>query len=389
MRWILAALVASTLMSTGAAQYIRPDLEPMPTDIGPTYIEIDGEIYGAKPSELGPIGGGEGYQRILTGGDYEVATVNDLRDALAVAQAGEVIYLDPEGDYNFTALVFAEEFVIEIPEGVTLASNRGHEGSRGAVLYSDAHKTEPLIRPLGPGVRITGVWLRGPKPQWHIEHHRRSFTREADGSYRYHEEEGDRGGHAYYYRFPTSAAIQANQDNLEVDNCEISGWTRGLFVQDSQGLHLHHNYIHHHQYHGLGYGLTHSRGRSLIEYNLFDANRHSIAATGQPGDGYEARHNVELYVARSFPFDMHGGRDRRDGTDIAGDWMKVYNNQFRATDQLAIGIRGVPQETATIHNNWFYHAPDESKVIMPWPIGEDANVEFFNNAFGPEDPEIR
>lgn len=257
-----------------------------------------------------------------------------------------------------------------------LASNRGHNGSRGAVVFSDAHATDPLIRPLGPNVRVTGIWLRGPKPQWHIEHHRRSFTMDDEGNYVHHDEEGPRGGHAYYYRFPTSGAIRLEHEDIEIDNCEISGWTRGVLVRGVRNAHIHHNYIHHQQYQGLGYGVSHSDARSLIEYNLFDANRHSIAATGQPGDAYEARHNVELYVARSFPFDMHGGRDRGDGTDIAGDWVRIHNNQFRATDQRAIGIRGVPQEPSTVRNNWFYHGEPGGNVMMPWPCGEDTNITF-------------
>ena len=46
--------------------------------------------------------------------------------------------------------------------GVTLASNRGCKGSEGAVIYSEAFQTRPLIRALGPDVRITGLRLRGP-----------------------------------------------------------------------------------------------------------------------------------------------------------------------------------------------------------------------------------
>jgi hypothetical protein len=388
MRSVLVFFIPLLLMAQAEAQHIRPDLEPMPTDIGPTYVEIDGQVYGARPSEFGPIGGGGGYQRIITRGDRNVSNIDELRDALHEAKAGEVVYLDPAGDYDCTALVFAEELVIEIPAGVTLASDRGHEGSRGAVIYSDAHATSPLIRALGSGVRVTGLWIRGPTPGWHIEHHRRSFTRNADGGFAYHDGEGPRGGHPYYYRFPSSTGIMTRSDDLEVDNCEISGWTRGIWLRESHGHHIHHNYIHHCQFHGLGYGVAHATASSLIEYNLFDANRHSIAASGHPGEGYEARHNVELHVARSFPFDMHGGRDRRDGTDIAGTWLRIHNNQFRATDQRAIGIRGRPEERSFVHNNWFYHGAPGPGIMMPWPAGGDTNISFENNAYGREDPKV-
>lgn len=387
----IAATVFMLLVTAATrAQYIRPDVGPEPTGIGPTYIEIDGQVYGAVPSELGPIGGGRGYTRIVTSGDYNVRGIDDLRAALSQAKPGETVWVDPSGDYDVTAMVFAEEFVMEIPEGVILASDRGHEGSVGAVLYSDAYQTSPMIRVMGSGVRITGLWLRGPSPKQHLEHHRRAFTRHPEdrNRFRFHDGEGVRGGHPYYYRLPTSQAVSCSHDNLEVDNCRISGWTRGIFVVQSSGHHIHHNYIHHNRWHGLGYGVSHNTALTLIEFNLFDANRHSLAGTGRPGEGYEARHNVELYVTSSFPFDMHGGRDRRDGTDIAGTRLKITNNQFRATSHRAIGIRGRPEEMSHVNHNWFYHQMPGPRVMMPWPCGGDTNVTFENNAFGREAPRV-
>jgi hypothetical protein len=69
---------------------------------------------------------------------------------------------------------------------------------------------------------------------------------------------------------------------------------------------------------------------SLIEYNIFELNRHSIAGTGQPGCGYIARNNVVLELSTDHCFDMHGGSARSDGTDIAGTTIEIYNNTFRA-----------------------------------------------------------
>ncbi len=127
--------------------------------------------------------------------------------------------------------------------------------------------------------------------------------------------------------------------------------------------------------------------RALIEYNLFDSNRHSIAATGVPGTVYEARHNVELGVSFSHCFDVHGGRARGDGTDIAGSRVKIYNNTFRSPAR-AVAIRGVPQEKADINNNWFYHDSPGPVVISPWPVGGDTRVNLHNNAYGADMPEL-
>lgn len=371
-------LILVVAIFANAAQ-ARIDDVPPPEDLGQTWIEIHGDIYGAKPNELGPIGGGPGYQRLITGGDYRVATADALRDALEKAQPGDVVYIDPEADIDCTPLVFAEGLVLEIPEGVTLASNRGQDHSRGAMVYSDAFATQPLIRTGGPNVRITGLWIRGPDPKRRLDHHRRSFSTKVDGETR---------GHGYYYKLPMSDGVNAAHPGLEVDNCELSGWSHAaVYTTGCRDVHIHHNYIHHNQLNGLGYGISHGKAQTLIEYNLFNYNRHSIAGTGRPPDAYEARHNVEIDKSLSHCFDMHGGRDRKDGTNIAGDWLKIHHNTFRSPAR-AIAIRGIPQETAEIHHNWFLQEKPSGAVISPWPTSGDTHVHLFKNAYGTEQPAI-
>ena len=142
---------------------------------------------------------------------------------------------------------------------------------------------------------------------------------------------------------------------------------------------------------GLGYGVVHGSGTessSIIEFNLFDYNRHSIAGTGRPGNRYIARHNVEIAHSLSHNFDMHGGRDRRDGTDIAGDYLLIHNNTFRNKGVRAVAIRGVPKEKVDIHNNWFFHDKPGGEVLSPWPAGGETRVQLHNNAYGAEAPAV-
>ena len=63
----------------------------------PTFVSIDGKIYGALADEVGPIGGGVGYTRIVTKGDFVATkpkrgTITTLHDArsymLATGTAG-------------------------------------------------------------------------------------------------------------------------------------------------------------------------------------------------------------------------------------------------------------------------------------------------------------
>ena len=376
---ILATITLLNLVAALACARIDDVLPP--TDLGQTWVQIGEQIYGAQPNQLGPIGGAAGYQRIVTDGDYRVSTLDQLRATLKTVKPGQTIYIEQTADLDCTALVFAERLVLDIPAGITLASNRGHQGSAGAIICSDAFATNPLIRIVGPDVRITGLRLRGPDPKRRVDHGDRAFNPNRGDP----NEQGQ-----YYRRLPIANGIVTRHAALEIDNCELSGWS-GIAVALSQGdrHHIHHNYIHHNQRHHLGYGIGHDENAvSLIEYNLFDYNRHSIAASGAAGIGYEARHNIEIQHALSHNFDMHGGTDRRDGTNIAGEWMKVHHNTFRAPDVPAVMIRGVPRQQADVHNNWFYHEKLQGAVVHSSSETADTNVNCYNNAYGPHKPAI-
>jgi len=329
-----------------------------------TWVEIDNTIYGAKPNRLGPIGGGNGYANIITKGDYTVKDLDALLNALWKAKTGQIVFIPGETEIDLTARIYIEQLVLEVPEGVTLAGDRGHNGSKGALLTSDGLKTPVMIRAAGSNVRITGLRIRGPNPKRYLDHHRRSFGKGG-------------GGHKYYYEFPTSNGIKTEHPRLEVDNCEISAFPHAsIYLMKGDGHHIHHNFIHHCQYNGLGYGVSHNTASSLIEYNVFNWNRHSIAGTGRPGCSYIARHNIESGVSLSHCFDMHGGRDRKDGTNIAGTSIEIYNNTFRAP-QTPVVIRGVPQQKCEIHHNWLQKHGNAAQAVR---ASAKAKVE--NNAYG-------
>lgn len=366
--------LASTMLVLGATGLweTRAAAGVITSEVPPTWVSLNGKIYGAKPDATGPIGGGQSYTRIVTKGDYEVDSFEALIDALGKARAGQTVLITGETEIDLTADVYIHDFALEIPEGVTLAGNRGQAGSQGALITSDALKTPVMIKVLGPNARITGIRLRGPNPKRYMRHHKRAFS-------------GEKLGSEYYYKFPTSNGIVCDHAALEVDNCEISAFGHaGIYLRAGSKHHIHHNYIHHCQYHGLGYGISHSKASSVIEFNNFDSNRHSIAGTGSADSEYIARHNVELGVASSHCFDMHGGRDRKDGTNIAGRKMAIYNNTFGVPDQYAVVVRGEPVETCIVNQNWFPHHQDPKKVVR----GEE-RTKYHDNLFGVKEQEVK
>ncbi|MCP4641461.1 MAG: hypothetical protein GY851_13550, partial [bacterium] len=111
--------------------------------------------------------------------------------------------------------------------------------------------------------------------------------------------------------------------------------------------------------------------------NKFDYCRHHIASGGAPGCAYEAAWNLILPHATGHYFDMHGGRDRDDGTDIAGTTIDIHNNTFRAP-QTPVVIRGVPEDRCDVHHNWFEKHTEPAAAVR---ASDKTNV--FDNAYGP------
>ena len=342
----LAALSAIS-PAIGAELNLSPEFDKKEK---PTWKKVGNVIYGAKADAVGPIGGGKGYTKIITSGDYTVDSLESLIDALAKAKAGQVVFIPGNLIIDMTTFIYIDKIMLKIPKGVTLASDRGYNGSEGAQITSDSLDTPGMIQIDGPDIRISGIRLQGPNSKRYLDHHKRAF--------------GPGGpGHTYYYKFPTSRGIITKFGDLEIDNCEISAFANaGVSLQKGTGNHIHHNLIHKCQYNGLGYGVSHDEASSLIEFNLLNENRHSLAGTGRPGCGYIARNNVDLGISLSHVFDMHGGRDRKDNTTIAGTTMEMYNNTFYSA-QRAVVIRGVPQDKCDVHHNWMPTHKDAAAAV--------------------------
>lgn len=291
-------------------------------------LDITDDQVGAESNPTGsPIGGGEGYSDIITEGDYTVQTYEELAAVLAQAQPGEVVFVPGDAEIDFSG-----KPILDIPGEVTLASDRGRQGSKGGLLFSDALDTDLMLRTTGDYVRITGLRIRGPfDEQWRVPH--------------------------------GSDGIGIRSFGVELDNCEVSAFSHAAITVGGRAgrTYIHHNYIHHNQRNGLGYGTSSGGTDILFEANLYDYNRHHIASSGSPGSAYEARYNICLPHANSHLFDMHGGRDRGDETAIAGDWLHIHHNTFES-EERSIVIRGVPSQGGWVHNNWIVNPAGEDMI---------------------------
>jgi len=233
-----------------------------------------------------------------------------------------------------------------IPGGVTLAGTRGLNGSPGARLFT-TQKSGTQFLTAGDEVRVTGLRFEGPSG---------SPERTAENA--------------------TFFAVRHYRP--EIDNCEIYNWNiQGVYsTLGASQVQVHHNYIHHCQRSGYGYGVVVYSSDVRIIANKFDYCRHHIAAGGRPGCSYEAAWNLAGPNCTSHLFDMHGGSDRGDNTNIAGDWMEIHHNTFQS-DKREVVIRGVPSQGAEIHHNWFVHPPEEA-------VRSGGNTRVYANVYGPD-----
>jgi hypothetical protein len=184
--------------------------------------------------------------------------------------------------------------------------------------------------------------------------------------------------------------------DIEISNMEIFGWGgQGIMVLDDpeQGpgqeppsnrpgerigrpeqVRIFGSFFHHNQHarttwdsHTAGYGVETNHGSwARITENVFDFNRHAIAAAGDAG-GYEARRNLVLkggglhYTVpvvgteiHTHQFDIHGtGGSGKGGQASVQTWYS--HNAFQYLKDNAIYIRGRPHIQVVIHDNIFAH----------------------------------
>ncbi len=309
----------------------------------PSSAQGADETFGCEGTPTGdPIGGGEGYRDIKTTGDFTVTTGEEFLDALKNAQPGQVIFIPDGAEIDLTG-----ERNVAIPEGVTIAGTRGLNGSLGARIFTTLRESHTLFKTGGDEVRVTGLRF--------------------EGSFGGTELVADHCGF-----------LSITHWGCEVDNCEIYNFNTSCISVGGAAIkvRVHHNHIHHSQRSGYGYGVVVGAASVYIIANKFDYCRHHVAAGGSPGCNYEVSWCLIMPNCTSSCLDMHGGRDRGDNTDIAGDWMDVHHNTFQGTTR-AVGIRGTPSQGAEIYNNWFY---DEPKKTL-YSVG---NTRAYSNVYGPE-----
>ncbi|QPV63757.1 right-handed parallel beta-helix repeat-containing protein [Halosimplex litoreum] len=338
------------------------------TSFSPTSGEFDLRVDGVRvdpaavakkgtlnslPAASDVLGGGKGYPDTVpkSAATTVVSDVGGLERALNGASSGDVVYVDP------SATIAVGKRELTVPSGVTLASNRGVDGAKGGEIRADEVYGEGPLH-TGNQVRITGLRVTAPNDEY-IE-----------------------------YRRPVHSGVVVEGKGCEIDNVEIAGFTYSA-VKLLHSARVHHSHIHSNPMDGLGYGVLCIGGDStLVEYNRFNYNRHSVANQGTAG--YEVRYNHFGDKAVAYQVGTH-----RPG----GSTLEIHHNTFVPTKHINSGedpeshvsIRGVPDDVADIHHNWFHNprqpAPGrgEESIIQPHS-NRFRNVNFDTNHYGEKRP---
>ena len=305
----------------------------------------------------GPYGGGVNYDRIIQqeDADYVVTTWTELKEARSQATAGETIFVPRYAEIEIPTS--APESDRLIPANVTLASDRGLDGSPGGLIRTPANTSiAKLFQINGANVRITGLRIQGPTGAVQTELTGRGILT------------------------PVSTV------GLEIDNNELFDWPDHAVSFQGVSAHIHNNFFHHNQKSkdnagkkkGTGYGVNIAQGASknvLIENNVFDYGRHAVSTTGVPGSRYVARHNIVLNNFTLYAFDSHANGSFCIGDSennippqsIASSTIVVEENLIASSAYLltqtgaarigkAIHLDGRPIEGAWVIGNWFADA---------------------------------
>lgn len=191
--------------------------------------------------------------------------------------------------------------------------------------------------------------------------------------------------------------------DVEISNMEIAGWGGdGIVIQDddhapnssgplgrithSDQVKIHDNYFHHNQHpstggfacvggsaEGYGVGVGHGAWARIYR-NVFDFNRHSIAADGDTG-GYIAERNLVLKGGGyhgttcntyTHNFDVHGTGCSwsSDLCGNAGLQFSYVDNAFQYTRDNNIKIRGVVGIQAFFNGNIFPHSDRDDAINL-------------------------
>ena len=339
------------------------------------------------------IAGGEGYQDhdIRGPGDADVTVRSASALRSHAGDSGKVIWIP--GDER---IELSRSFTVR----ATIASDRGIDGSDGALIYTNVHGSNSHAYHGGTGIgllqirgsgRLTGLRYRGP-------YHDHYDNPEYPGYIPL--DSGDASERARKRAQRYARGMKIHSSSVEIDNIEIYGWPNQAIQMGSKGSgpyspDIHHIYGHDCMMVGFGYVVDVMRGHPHIHSSYFNATRHSVDGFGHENSGYILEDCVFGPSTYSHAVDMHclGENGSNDSNRSSSTWegraggrMEIRNNTFLFTHDITgsgqegIVIRGVPKDVCLVEGNRFMHSSRPSR--NPGSSQGDAWRQHNLSAFG-------
>ncbi|MEA2432956.1 MAG: hypothetical protein QOG54_413 [Actinomycetota bacterium] len=330
-----------------------------------------------------------------------VSSAIELDDVLRSNFAGRVIV--PK-DQEWEMVDCNGDHLHDIPlhSGVELIGERGELGSRPILFTTYMEKEYPLFVVEGNDVRVQGLNFIGPQPGRDHAHQDPyveaiNVRQDIDGSRKAFGHRVTIADNEFSQWTHGGVVVQGCITEPTYDGCDLvdkvpkdwdPAWPH-LEFSDAGTLLVEHNYMHHNARDGGGYGVVvGAAAYATVEGNVFDHNRHAVAASGRAYSGYAARFNYILsggYKQGSSynqHFDVHGTAHTGYG-GYAGNRFEIAYNTIRGEQTYslvktrpALMLRGKPLEGAFFHDNVVVHDDLDSAVSLKWKksdsgIGED------------------
>lgn len=329
-------------------------LDEMLRKAGLAMPPLEQPAMGAVAGPGKPIGGGPGYEPVRARGALVAADARQFVEALGrlarqapAERRGAVLFLPGDATIDLSA-----QSGIEVPSGVTIASDRGRNGSPGARLVYDGPADGKTLLVLQEESCVSGVRLRGdsvPFAQW-----------------------PPRGGPA---KATSTICMNVVGARCEIENCELARFARGITIAAPRA------WIHHNRLLDIApypVCLNVEASSTIIEGNDIGWMWHAIAATYSPLNSYRARNNVFREAAPNRFAEGVSGQFAADAHGL-GECFVLDRNTFLHEDpSRSVPNRSIciadPTDYAWVTGNWFRDGMEADRAV--WDRGQYGRLAY-------------
>ena len=184
---------------------------------------------------------------------------------------------------------------LPVKSGVEIVGERGALGSRPTLLARDISTGYALLRVTGNDVHISGIRFVGPKPA--STHDRTDPSIQAILVLEDFDQQLGRRvliDENEFEQWSSAGVSVRGAHEVRLPSEWDPAWTKPV-PADASLVRVERNYMHHNVMDAGGYGVVVGGGAYVtVEGNVFDYNRHAVAASGKAFSGYVARFNYVL-----------------------------------------------------------------------------------------------